>query len=313
MGHYLAIDAGGTKAEYILADETRVLAHTHSDTIKRMRTTAEIASANLCGALAELQRASGVRLEQIMRTCIGTAGNTVPLVTDWLYEELGSRIGGELIVHGDVDIALDAAFPNAAGVLILAGTGSNVAGRGPNGEKAGAGGYGPVLSDQGSGHRIGQEALRAVFLAIDEERETMLLPAILEHWNLTDQDALVAYANTCPPSYFSPLSHVVTTCAEQGDAVSLRVLQQEGETLAHLGVLVHRRLERLAKRPLRPSFAFAGSILRYVGPLCDALTAHLLRETSNPMLAGMVNPIEGALWRARTAGVASAVSTLKTV
>ena len=303
MAYFLAIDAGGTKAEYVLGDETRVLAHTYSETIKRMRTTAEIASENLGAALTELRRASGVPLAEIQRTCVGTAGNTVPLVTDWLYEEVGKWVGGELIVLGDVDIALDAAFPDSSGVLILAGTGSNVAGRGPGGERAGAGGHGPVLSDQGSGHRVGQEALRAVFLAIDEEQETLLLPAILKHWELRDADALVAYANTCSPSYFSGLSHVVTTCAEAGDVTALRVLQKEGETLAHLGVLVHRKLERLAGRPLQPRFAFAGSILRHVEPLRDAMTSHLRRETEDPLLVGIVDPIEGALWRARGAGL----------
>lgn len=302
MAYFLAIDAGGTKAEYILADDTRVLAHTYSETIKRMRTTAEIASANLSGALAKLQQESGVALQHITRTCIGTAGNTVPLVTEWLYAELGSRVGGDLIVLGDVDIALDAAFPDAPGVLILAGTGSNVAGRGPGGERAGAGGYGPVLSDQGSGHRIGQEALRAVFLALDEEQETTLLPAILKHWRLEDAAALVAYANTCPSSYFSSLAQIVTICAQGGDVIALRVLEAEGETLAHLGVLVHRRLERLAGKTFQPCFAFAGSILQHVSPLRDALTAHLVRETADPALLGMVEPIAGALWRARTAG-----------
>ncbi len=38
-------------------------------------------------------------------------------------------MSGELILLGDVEIALDAAFHGGAGVLVLAGTGSNVAGR----------------------------------------------------------------------------------------------------------------------------------------------------------------------------------------
>jgi len=43
---------------------------------------------------------------------------------------------------------------------------------------------GPALADQGSGARIGQQALRDTFLAIDEEHQTALLPAILKLWNL---------------------------------------------------------------------------------------------------------------------------------
>src|ERR1022692_2933365 len=53
---------------------------------------------------------------------IGTAGNTVPLVTDWLRDSFAARVSGELILLGDVEIALDAAFHGGPGVFVLAGT-----------------------------------------------------------------------------------------------------------------------------------------------------------------------------------------------
>ena len=67
-------------------------------------------------------------MASVTRTCIGTAGENVPLVKDWLRESITARVGGELLILGDVEIALDAAFPGRAGVLVLAGTGSNVVG-----------------------------------------------------------------------------------------------------------------------------------------------------------------------------------------
>ncbi len=184
MSLYLAVDAGGTKADYVLADATRVLASVRGGTIKRMRVAAEVAKANLTRALEQLEAESGRSLAEVDVTCIGTAGETVPLVTDWLRQEFGARVGGRLLLLGDVEIALDAAFPASHGVLILAGTGSNVRGRAPNGRMAGAGGWGPMLADQGSGHRVGQQAVREIFRAIDEERETSLLAAVLAHWKL---------------------------------------------------------------------------------------------------------------------------------
>lgn len=303
MPHFLAIDAGGTKAEYLLADETRILARTRSHTIKRMRTTADVAAANLAGALTDLARQSGIPLNQITRTCIGTAGNTVPLVTDFLRTEIAGRVSGDLLILGDVEIALDAAFPNSSGVLILAGTGSNVAGRSASGKLFGAGGYGPVLSDQGSGHRIGQQALRALFLALDENRPTTLLYAILTHWSLNTPHDLVAYANTCPYQQFSTLPKVVLRCAEAGDPVANKVLQQEGRDLAHLALLVHHKIAA-ADGPTQtprqqPRFAFAGSILDHVHPVRQALIDALKTKIPDPLLKGIVEPIGGALWRAR--------------
>jgi N-acetylglucosamine kinase-like BadF-type ATPase len=303
----LAIDAGGTKADYVLADATGVLASVRGGTIKRMRVAAEVANANLTAALAQLESESGRSLAEVDVTCIGTAGETVPLVTDWLRQEFGSRVGGRLLLLGDVEIALDAAFPASHGVLILAGTGSNVMGRAPNGSMARAGGYGPMLADQGSGHRIGQQALREIFRAIDEERETALLQAVLAHWKLKDVDELVGYANTCDVSAFAALTPLVQASALAGDQVALDLLVREGQELAHLAVLTHRKLERLEGAPIAPRFAFAGSVLMHVTAVRDAVIAALRAQFAGVEIqTNPAAPVEGALFRARqTQGVSA--------
>ena len=302
MSLYLAIDAGGTKADYALGDETRVLSTIRSGTIKRMRVSAEVAKANLIMALANLESQSGRSLRDVEVTCIGTAGDTIPLVTDWLRQEVRSRVGGRLLLLGDVEIALDAAFPDSYGVLILAGTGSNVRGRAPNGSMAGAGGYGPMLADQGSGHRIGQRALREIFRAMDEERETSLLPAVLAHWNLKGVDDLVAYANTCDLTEFSALTPLVEVTAQAGDAVAFDLLMREGQELAHLALLTHRKLERIEGKPITPRFAFAGSVLAHVTVLRDALIVALRSQFPTAEIqTKLAAPVHGALFRARHA------------
>src|ERR1700691_713721 len=190
MSFFLAVDAGGTKTDYVLADETRELARVRTGTIKRMRVDAATAALNLESALAQLSEQTGVSMASVTRTCVGTAGETVPLVKDWLRESITARVGGGLLILGDVEIALDAAFPGRAGVLALAGTGSNVVGRTNGGLLLTAGGWGPALADQGSGHKIGLGSLRATFLAKDEERQTILLSAVMELWNLSSLDSL---------------------------------------------------------------------------------------------------------------------------
>lgn len=312
MPFYLALDAGGTKTDYLLADETRELARARSGTIKRMRTDAATAAANLEEALASLTASSGVSMQSIARTCIGTAGETVPLVTDWLREAFAARVSGELVLVGDVEIALDAAFPGASGILVLAGTGSNVAGRDHTGKLTGAGGWGPAIADQGSGHKIGQSALRAAFLARDEGRPTQLLEEIHDLWRLGGSsdasrvDLLVAHANTVPAPDFSRLVPVVLGCAEAGDAVAAAVLRKEGEDLGYLVRLVARRILAAAPAGAHPSeaapppIAFAGSIMERVQPVRDALIADVRREfPAIRTLPGVVDPLDGALWRAR--------------
>jgi glucosamine kinase len=301
LAFYLALDVGGTKTEYVLADETRELARVRGGTIKRMRTDADTATQNLDKALAELTALTGVSMKSITRSCIGAAGITVTLVTDWLREAFAERVGGSLVLLGDVEIALDAAFFGGPGVLVMAGTGSNVAGRTASGDLTTAGGWGPALADQGSGSRIGHQALRDMFLAIDEERATALLPAILDLWELPDLDSLVGYANQIPAPDFTRLAPLVVKCAAEGDAVAHNVLRREAEDLAHLAHLVIERLRRADDRPgWLPKLAFTGSILEHVAPVREGIVNALRRDLpSLKVLPNVVDPILGALWRAR--------------
>jgi N-acetylglucosamine kinase-like BadF-type ATPase len=312
MSFFLALDAGGTKTDYVLADESRELARVRTGTIKRMRTDAATASQNLDAALAALAATSGVAMSAVARTCIGTAGITVPFVTDFLRAEFSARVSGELILVGDVEIALDAAFRGGPGVLVLAGTGSNIAARLPDGTLTTAGGWGPALADQGSGNRIGHEALRGIFLAHDEGRSTALLAAVADFWQLDAADPLihlVEVANRIPAPDFSRLTELVLDCANAGDPVAQSVLRKEGEDLGWLVRMVVRRFlpEQSAvalDSAALPSIAFAGSIMDKVAPVREALIASVRQEFPQiQTLPGVVDPIDGALWRARTGGV----------
>jgi N-acetylglucosamine kinase-like BadF-type ATPase len=304
MTYFLGVDAGGTKTDYVLADETHELARARSSTIKRLRADSSTASANLEQGLAELTAKTGISMQSITRTCIGTAGITVPVVINWLRESFTARVSGELILVSDVEIALDAAFHGGAGVLVLAGTGSNVAGRTENGWLTTAGGWGPVLSDQGSGHRIGHEALRAAFLAMDESRPTGLIDAALQQWHLTSIDLLVEYANSLPAPDFSRLTKLVVRLADAGDEVAKEVLKKEGEELGWIARLVIRRLQSATSSGADncvPEIAFAGSIMEKVKLVRDALVASVKQEfPAITALDGVVDPLAGALWRARS-------------
>jgi len=270
-------------------------------TIKRMRTDEATADENFAKALKELEEKSGVSMRDVTRSCVGAAGITVALVTDWIREAFARHVGGSLILVGDVEIALDAAFFGGAGVLVMAGTGSNVAGRSAGGKLATAGGWGPALSDQGSGARIGYQALRDMVLARDEGRESTLYPEIMKLWNLGAFDELVGYANQIPSPDFTKLAPIVVACAEAGDEVAKGVLHREAEELAHLAKLVIERLRREDKEPeWVPDIAFTGSILEHVVSIRDGIVEALRRDYSAlKVVPGVVDPTLGALWRAR--------------
>lgn len=305
MSYFLGVDAGGTKAEFLLGDESRELGRVRTGTLYRMRAEVSTAEANLDEAVRRLSAVSGVSMQSIMRCRIGTAGDTVPLVTDWLREAFGKRVGGELDIVGDVEIALDAAFNGRRGVLVLAGTGSNLAGRASDGTIVTAGGWGPVLADQGSARFIGVEGLRRGFLAIDQQRSTRLLELAMQHWNLDSLGALIEHANAQSGRDYSTLAPLFAKAAEEGDVVAREVLVQGGVDLAYLAGLIIARMQTIeaavSSAPfVPPGIAITGSVLERVNILREAMRADLRRgQPDIAFIDTPADPAAGALWGAR--------------
>src|SRR4051812_21887708 len=139
MALYLAIDAGGTKTRCLLADDERVLARAETGTVKLMRVAEADATSRLRAMLAEAAGAAGVSLNQVQRTCFGLAGSRSESVQQWASRAIGDCVGGELLLCGDEAVALDAAFQDGPGILVIAGTGSHAIGRAGDGTSFSAG------------------------------------------------------------------------------------------------------------------------------------------------------------------------------
>jgi glucosamine kinase len=304
MRYFLGIDAGGTKTTLVLGDETREIARVAVGTIKRMKTDAATAAANLDQGLALLAADSNVPAQAIASCCIGTAGESVPLVVDWLREAFATRVGGTLKIVGDVEIALDSVFWGGRGVLVLAGTGSNVAGRAANRAIFRAGGWGPALADQGSGHFLGLEGLRRGFLAIDQQRKTTVLDRAQSFWNRGSLSELIEFANANPAPEFSRLAPLVVAAAEEGDRIAQEVVTQAGADLAMLAGLVIEHIRNIEDRTgasfAIPDVAVAGSILEHAAPVRTALVEALQSRYPDIVVREIpADPPAGALWAAR--------------
>ena len=133
--------------------------------------------------------------------CVGVAGAGRETERQELWQALMSRdLASELVIHSDYSIALDDAFGDGPGVLLISGTGSVAFGRGPAGATARCGGWGPVAGDEGSGAWIGRRALSVVTAAADgREPETALTGAILTAAQVNETPDLIAWAADATP------------------------------------------------------------------------------------------------------------------
>jgi N-acetylglucosamine kinase-like BadF-type ATPase len=301
MPLFVAIDAGGTKTRLWVADETRVLGEAAGATVKLMNVGESIATGRLQELIRIASREAQVDPASVSRTCVGLAGSSSAVARAWAEETLRAVVGGEIEVCGDEEIALDAAFAGAPGVLVVAGTGANVVGRCQSGVMLHAGGWGPVVGDEGSGTWIGLEAIRAGLRAQDRGIGSCLLEEVQRFWGLENLAELVAKANQRPRPDFAELAMVVAECAARGDALAISVLERAGEELAAQVRLVMSKMHAAgceASDCMR--VAFAGSVLGEIARVRSSMETHLRAVMPGIVIAEKaVEPLEGALWRAR--------------
>lgn len=303
MAYFLAVDAGGTKTRCVLADETRVLARASTGTVKLMRVGEVEATARFRGLLKEVSVAAGVDLKDISQSCVGMGGVAIPAVQEWTTRMMREMVGGELDLCGDEHIALDAAFKGGPGILLVAGTGVIVAGRSADGTMYGAVGFGPVLGDEGSGFWIGVEAIRAGLWAMDREMKTSLLPEILNFWELNSVGDLLEKGNGQPGPDFAELCPLVVRCAEAGDELAEAVLRRAGGELAEpVALMTVKMMETPEGAEDEIGVAYTGSVVEHIALVRESMIEALKESAPRArVLAGAVDSLEGALWRARNA------------
>jgi len=166
-----------------------------------------------------------------------------------------------------------------------------------------AGGWGFAISDEGSGHWIGRHAVSALLRARDEGRQSALAELILDAWKLHNIDALVQHANAIPPPEFPRLFPIVVRAASEGDSVARDLLSRAGSELAALAAIVMRRISPV---PPHVPVAMTGSVLRQSEQVRHVFYHELVAGFPGvQLLDEFVDPVQGALARARRAGMQS--------
>jgi glucosamine kinase len=228
--------------------------------------------------------------------CVGVAGAGREPERQALWQALMSRdVAEEIVVHADAAIALDDAFGDGAGILLIAGTGSVAFGRGPTGSASRCGGWGPVCGDEGSGAWIGRRALSIVTASSDErEPSTALVGAILTAAQVDDVHGLVAWAAVATPADLAALAPVIASVADAGDLRASSLLSMASEELVlHVRTLARRLFgDERASVPL----AFAGGLLSPGASLRKRVEHRMKAAVPGAQLrAEEVVPVRGAV------------------
>jgi N-acetylglucosamine kinase-like BadF-type ATPase len=297
---FLGIDAGGSKTTCVVGDEKSVLAAATAGGSNITRVGEVRARNALQDSIQQACAAARVEPRLVDRVCVGMSGGGRPQVSELARRMVAEIVSGKIEVVGDMVIALHAAFDEAVGVIVIAGTGSMAYGRTKAGQTARAGGWGFAISDEGSGHWIGRTAVSATLRTHDEGETSALLRSITRAWGIESLDDLVKAANATPPPDFSALLTEVLAAAEAGDALARTVLTQAGTELAVLAKIV---IARIFPGSGNVPVAMVGGVFRNSQLVRQVFYNSLRSEYPNAVVSSsVVDPVKGALELARRAG-----------
>ncbi len=226
MPFLLGIDGGGSKTTAAVSDGVSVLAtHTAAGGCNLNTVSWEDARWALGEAVLGALSAAGVSANAVASVCAGVAGSSSHAINAQISEFLCELLPQSSIqVVGDTVIALEAVFAGRSGLVCISGTGSIAFGRNERGETARAGGWGRLVSDEGSGHWIGQRAIAQCLRALDMGRSSNLISGVMQHWRIATREQLVQRCHSEQFANFSELFPVVLAAAEAADPLACEIL-----------------------------------------------------------------------------------------
>jgi N-acetylglucosamine kinase-like BadF-type ATPase len=247
--HVLGLDGGGTKTRVVIMDDegeicgVGVGGPSNFDDIG-----IEAAKKNIGKTVDQACREAGLSAGSFSAAFLGIGG-----VSSDADREIVRNIAVDLNlapevhigVDHDIRIALTGGLSGRSGIVQIAGTGSSTYGRNSAGNSWRSGGWGPLISDEGSGYWLGIQAMKAATRASDGRSPfTTLTASVLASLQLSNIEDIYTriYVEELSRSEIAALGPLVIEAAKKGDGVSLEILERGVQSMAECVFVVAEHL-----------------------------------------------------------------------
>lgn len=300
MRYFVGMDAGGTKTEFMLADEElRVLASLTDRGCRLLNDALDTLIGVLEGGVQRLCREADVDRAQIAAACLGISGYGESQSGDRMGREALAAVFGEgrAVLANDCRIAWAASLGMRAGVNVIAGTGSIAYGEDGRGNGARSGGWSSIY-DEGSCHWIGQELVGVYTKQADGRLpRTYLYEAFRAHEGIEDDDGFIDVLNhgyMDDASRVAALQQVCLDAWAHGDPYAQEIYRRAAHELA----LTIRAVAAKLGLPEGWTASYSGGLFRAGAAILDPLREELARCGAK-LAAPLNGPTHGALMIAR--------------
>ena len=314
--YYIGIDGGGTKTEFVIADESGKVLSTYLDeTIHYGQIGFEKMLSRVQEGINKLLVNIDVKFEEVIGIGIGVPGyGEVEKDSLEIEKVLKQSFGNKIKINNDVAIANVGAFAYSSGIVLVAGTGSMAVTMKEDGSITRCGGWGADCGDEGSAYWIGCKALQVFGKMSDGRIEKSEFYTILKNeLNLRYDFELIDYVEKSKDKRrtIASLSKYIGIAAECGDKEAQNILNLAA---IELSLLVKTVLRCDKGRDSKAKVACIGGVFnakdRIITPLREALQKD---GEAIEIIAPILKPSLGACLYARgkEEGLNEFVSNLK--
>lgn len=302
MNYHLGFDCGATKSECAAADTNgMILCSITGKPANFLVIGADKASENILSLITECKAKINCGYNDIISIVIGAAGAGREEDAETLRGSLLNLASGNgititsLTVIGDAQIALEGAFPNKPGSILIAGTGSIIYGKDEEGKIYRVGGFGRIIGDEGSGYSIGRKALQSVAKFFDGSGERSDIVSLMsEKYKINSSEELIKkiYKENFD---IASTAELVLNSANKGDKIAMAILEEETDELVHQ---LRAMMKKMNVDELNVSFA--GSLVLNKNVYSDMLLEKI--KSSLPTITivkAKYSPVQGAIRIAR--------------
>jgi glucosamine kinase len=289
----LVVDGGGTRTRALVVPTGDVHAPASAKLEAGPSNLGQVGRAGLQTTIRELLDKLPPMSRNISAAVVGLAGigrDAEKRIARDALRELFPKI--PVLLRTDAELAYYGAFAfEQGGILVIAGTGSIAWTRLPNDSFLRAGGWGPILGDEGSGAWMGREVLRICLLESENDKLGSLANAVLKTLAISDaRDILtLVYQRGFLSKQWAALAPLVFEYAEK-DTSARDLIHQTGAALARLA---KRLLTQMPTSERLVPVAVVGGLTAHWSVLKPPFLSELMKD--NSVQCDLVNPIGDAL------------------
>jgi N-acetylglucosamine kinase-like BadF-type ATPase len=247
--YVLGIDGGGTKTQAaIVSLDGRVCGIGASGPSNYDDVGVHLAQENIGKAVAQASQHAGLPAAPFAAAFFGMAGVTTGAdrtAIRAMAQDLRLAADDMTGVDHDCRIALAGGLSGRPGIVLITGTGSSCYGRASDGRDWISGGWGSLISDEGSGYWLGVQAMKTA-AGVDDGRlpGSILFESVRAHLGLRETRELMhrMYVVGMSRPEIAQMAPLVIEAALQGDLAALDLIRQGAQEMAACVEAVARKV-----------------------------------------------------------------------